>query len=328
MLMTRSIALFCLLAYAGQFHARGQGCSDAGACSAGAIGQLELWSGPDATTPNYRNSARLGFSYAVGEKGTTITQVLSELNLGLGKRFALQLKLPYVSTHGDLGSTNGVGDMFATTSYAFIHEAERNLSGALGLRLPTGEDNLRVPGYMDTNGGTRAYPMPYQTGLGTVDLVLGVRWRHKRYVASVAYQQVLTQDGNRNEFTHISWNQDPIASTYFESYQLRRGNDLIVRAQYAYGCGRLTLQPGALAIYHLQEDSRLNDNIRTVMSAERIVLVGSKGLTLNATMDLRFAITDQWALEASFAAPVITRDVRPDGLTRESVTSMGVHYRF
>ena len=43
---------------------------------------------------------------------------------------------------------------------------------------------------------------------------------------------------------------------------------------------------------------------------------------------LRFKLAEQWALEASFGAPVIAREVRPDGLTRENVTALGVQYRF
>ena len=101
-----------------------------------------------------------------------------------------------------------------------------------------------------------------------------------------------------------------------------------MRAQYAYGCGRLSLQPGLLAIYHVANDTRLNDAVRGPNEPERITLTGSQGLTLNVTMDLRFKLADRWALEASFGAPVIAREVRPDGLTRENVTSLGLHYRF
>lgn len=305
-----------------------QGCSDAGACTAGPIGQLQLWTGPSLSDANFRSSARLAFSYAIGEQGTIITQTTPEVNFGFTDRFAVQVKVPYVTAHGDLGDNKGIGDLFVTSSYAFVNEDDRNLSAALGLRLPTGEDNATVAGPMDAIMTTRSLPMPYQTGLGTVDLILGVNWRHDRYVAAVAYQQVLTQQGNDNGFTHQAWNNEEPAVNYFESYQLRRGNDLVARAQYAYGCGRLSLEPGLLGIYHLQDDTRLNDPIRTSQDPERIVLTGSKGLTLNVTMDLRFKLSEQWALEGSFGAPVVTREVRPDGLTRESVTAVGLRYRF
>ncbi|MEO8588316.1 MAG: hypothetical protein ABI432_03020 [Flavobacteriales bacterium] len=307
---------------------RAQGCSDAGACTAGPIGQLQLWTDSVPDQGWYDHNARAAFSYAIGEQGTIITQVMPELNIGFTRRFAVQLKVPYIWVHGDLGDNSGIGDLFVTSSYAFVNKTDQTLSGVVGMRLPTGEDNATVVSPMDAFTPTRSLPMPYQTGLGTADLIVGVSWRHKRYVAALAYQQVLTQDGNDNEFTHQAWNNEAPAVNYFESYNLRRGNDLVVRAQYAYGCGRLSLQPGLLAIYHLQDDSRLNDQIRTSQYPERIILTGSKGLTLNVTVDLRFKLADQWALEASFGAPVIAREVRPDGLTRENVTAFGIQYRF
>ena len=169
--------------------------------------------------------------------------------------------------------------------------------------------------------------MPYQTGLGTTDLIAGINFRHKRYVASIAYQHVLSQN-NENQFTHSAWFNYPIVLDYFESRGLRRADDLVVRAQYAYGCGRLSLQPGLLAIYHVADDTRLNDAVRGPNEPERITIAGSQGLTLNLTVDLRFKLADRWALEASFGAPVIVREVRPDGLTRENVTAVGLMYRF
>lgn len=305
---------------------RAQGCSDAGACTAGPIGQLQLWTDSVPDQAVYRHNARLGFSYAIGEQGTIITQVNPEINIGFAKNWSLQLKTSYIDAHGELGENSGVGDLFATTSHAFINETHRSLSGAIGVRLPTGSTTASVPGTtMEMND--RPLPMPYQTGLGTTDLILGINWRHKRYVAAVAYQHVLSQN-NENQFTHSAWFRDPAVAGYFESRGLRRADDLVVRAQYAYGCGRLSLQPGLLAIYHVADDTRLNDAVRTSIEPERITLVGSQGLTLNLTVDLRFKLAEQWALEASFGAPVIAREVRPDGLTRENVSAVGLQYRF
>ncbi len=304
----------------------GQGCSDAGACTAGPIGQLQLWTDSVPDHRSYFHSARLGFSYAIGEQGTIITQVAPEVNIGFAKNWSVQLKTSYLNAHGDLGDNSGVGDLFVTTSHAFVATGERNISAALGFRLPTGSTTASIPG-TTFEMNDRPLPMPYQTGLGTTDLILGVNWRHKRYVAAIAYQHVLVQN-NENQFTHSAWFNDPAVLGYFESRGLQRADDLVVRAQYAYGCGRLSLQPGLLAIYHIADDTRLNDAVRGPNEPERITLAGSQGLTLNVTVDLRFKLADRWALEASFGAPVIAREVRPDGLTRENVTALGLQYRF
>ncbi|MBL0045191.1 MAG: hypothetical protein IPP33_12600 [Flavobacteriales bacterium] len=132
-----------------------------------------------------------------------------------------------------------------------------------------------------------------------------------------------------NGFSHYAWNNDPSILGYFESNMLDRGDDLVARVQYAYGCGRLSLQPGLLGIYHLQEDTRVNDAATmSEMGNERITLTGSQGLTLNLTADLRYKLAEQWAIEATFGTPLITREVRPDGLTRSLVIGFGLRYRF
>ncbi|HRH38205.1 MAG TPA: hypothetical protein PK760_07665, partial [Flavobacteriales bacterium] len=48
-----------------------QGCSDAGVCTAGPIGKI---ANDSTVSVEARNYARLTFSYAIGERGTLITQ--------------------------------------------------------------------------------------------------------------------------------------------------------------------------------------------------------------------------------------------------------------
>jgi hypothetical protein len=134
---------------------------------------------------------------------------------------------------------------------------------------------------------------------------------------------------DRNRFSHGSWFHDERADKYFESLFLERKDDFVARLQYAYGCGRLSLQPGLLAIYHVAEDTRMNDFVGPDGSLpQRVSIAGSQGLTLNVTLDLRFKLSEQWAIETSLGAPVITREARPDGLTREFVGSVWLRYRF
>ena len=114
------------------------------------------------------------------------------------------------------------------------------------------------------------------------------------------------------------------ASGYFESYQLERANDAVVRAQYAIPIGKLTLQPGLLAIVHLAEDTR---GIGSDPS-QRITIDKSAGLTLNLTVDARYPLSDRWAIEAAYGSPLVVREVRPDGLTRSMVLNVGVRFGF
>lgn len=332
--MTRTLTLTSLLFLAAAATVRGQGCSDAGVCSAGPIGQPYLWQDSTSTIVDYRHYTKVPYSYAVGEQGVTVMQVQPELNIGFTQRLAMQVKVPLVSASGELGTNSGMGDVITTGSYAFVNQEERKLLGTVGLRLPTGRTNAissKGPQNVITPLDLRSYalPMPYQTGLGTLDLLVGVQYRYKRWTGALAYQHVLDH-GNDNQFSHHAWFNDPAVLDYFESTMLERGNDLVARAQYTYGCGRLTLQPGLLGIYRLTEDSKLvpTTNLSEGPGMTRMTIAGSSGLTINATVDLRYKLTERWAVEAMFGTPLVVREVRPDGLTRTLVTGFGLRYRF
>lgn len=320
-----------VLALGATIGANGQGCSDAGVCSAGPIGQLPLWQDSTADVVDYRHYTKVMYSYAVGEQGVIIQQVQPELNLGITERWSAQVKVPYVSAQGNLGENSGIGDMILSTSYAFRQKENQDLTALAGLRIPTGSAGPSSINQVVFGPEASSLPMPYQTGLGTLDLLLGLQYRQQRWTWAVAYQHVLSQH-SQSAFLHSSWNGDRDALGYFESFDLERADDLVARIQYAYGCGRLALQPGLLAIYHVALDSRL-EKVSGPMDMgmsmfERMEVQGSDGLTLNITADLRYKLAERWAVEALFGTPVITREVRPDGLTRSLVTGFSLRYRF
>lgn len=307
----------------------GQGCSDAGVCTAGPMGQIAPHG--DSTTKELRHFARLMFSYAVGEQDVVIVQVQPELSFGITERLSFQFKVPYIGARGNLGDNSGGGDLVSTLSYAFIKQSERNLTAIAGVRLPTGR--FDPPDFNTATYGPTAHPlpMPYQVGLGTTDLLLGALYRHRRWTGTVAYQHVLKQD-NQSTFLHRYWQDVPEAQGYFESFALERANDAVARIQYAIPIKRLTLQPGLLGIYHLGMDSRLSIAQPSVWSNDttpfRLAIAGSEGLTLNITADARYDLSDAWALEVAFGSPVIVREARPDGLTRHWVLSVGARFAF
>jgi hypothetical protein len=299
-----------------------QGCSDAGVCTAGPIGDLASSTDSLITPIDHRHSARMTFSYAIGERGVVILQVVPQIDLGFGERFGLQAKMPWISATGDLGSNSGAGDPVISGSYALIKEDQRRLDAIVGAKFPVNDANAMV----DDN----PLPMPYQTSLGTTDLLLGLSYRWHRWQAAIAYQHVLDH-GNMNEFTHARWMDDMRALGYFESWELRRADDAVARLQYKIPMGRLALQPGVLCIYHMGRDRRLEtpmDPAGMPRIPEHVVVDGSEGLTLNLTLDAQYRLSEQWALLFAYGSPVITRDVRPDGLTRFMVANIALLYRF
>lgn len=326
MLKSLPYLLLCPLLFA-TMNASGQGCSDAGVCTAGPIGELHLDGDTSAQVDQTRHYARLGFSYAVGEQQTTILMAVAELGFGITDRLGVSLRLPYQSTEGNLGSNNGVGDPVITASYTFIKQEGRRLDAMVGVKLNSGNADNTWDGF-SIDQVPRSLPMPYQTSLGTTDLLLGVNYRHKRWSGALALQLPVTQ-ANENTFTHASWGQDPAALGYFESAYLERAADAVARVQYRFSWGRFALQPGLLAIQHLGKDSRLGSvPTMDMMMPQRVEIDGSEGLTLNLTLDAGFQISDRWTVELAYGSPLIVREERPDGLTRSMVVNAGLRYAF
>jgi hypothetical protein len=306
-----------------------QGCSDAGVCTAGPIGELYVATDSLATGTEPRHMVRLSYSYAIGERGVMVQQIVPELAWGFTERWGVQVKVPYMSASGHLGSNSGLSDPTLTTSYAFIAERERRLQAVAGVKIPVGDANALADN-SSTAQMTRSLPMPYQTSLGTTDLLLGLAYRHKRITTTLAYQHVLANN-NRNGFRHSAWMDDMDALGYFESWELVRANDAVARIQYAIPIGKLAVQPGLLAIYHTAKDQRL-EALPTenggILEPRLVAVDGSEGPTLNLTLDARYRFNALWALELAYGSPLLVRSERPDGLTRSMVLSIGLAHRF
>ena len=82
------------------------------------------------------------------------------------------------------------------------------------------------------------------------------------------------------------------------------------------------MSTGILALYRLQKD------IITDKYGNRIAVNGSDGLTLNLTGSLQYEFSSRTGINLSFGTPLVVREVRPDGLTREFVLSAGIHLNF
>lgn len=316
------LSIICLLHPT--LEANAQGCSDAGVCTAGPIGEIPTHTDSTITEYEPKHYARMTFSYAIGERSTTVLQLIPEVGFGITDRWGVQLRVPYITIDGDLGSNSGVGDPMITTSYAFIKEDQKRLDAMVGVKLHSGNANDTWEG-VSTAQITRSLPMPYQTSLGTTDLLLGVNYRYKRWTGALAWQHVLVQE-NKNDHIHLNWLDNTAGLSYFESAGLERADDAVARLLYAIPVGRLAIQPGLLAILHLGQDTR-EQPVDFFMS-ERIAIEGSEGLTLNLTTDLRYKLSPTWWLEASAGAPVVVREVRPDGLTRALVANVGLRFAF
>lgn len=110
-----------------------------------------------------------------------------------------------------------------------------------------------------------------------------------------------------------------LTDNYLSTQGYHRNGDILVRLSYPVNSGnkKITLIPSVLPIYHLGNDSYIDN------TGQRAEIIGSGGLTLNLNLFLRYRVSESNHIEISAGAPVIARTARPDGLSQFSI---GVEY--
>ena len=251
-------------------------------------------------------------SYGLGDESTAIVTSQIEANITLlKKKLFAQVKLPYVFTSGNLGSTNGIGDLTLSLSYVAVNKKKTNLSFVGGVKIPTNNADL--------SSNKKPLPMVYQTSLGTTDALFGFNYRYNKWDFTFGYQHSF--NANKNGYLHTLVADDKTYNSYFESKNIKRADDVVFRANRSFVIKKATISSGLLFIYHLAND------IYTDSLGNRGTLKGSQGLTLNLNFSALLPLSKKTDLVLIFAAPVKTRDARPDGLTREFVVSAGLRFK-
>lgn len=160
-----------------------------------------------------------------------------------------------------------------------------------------------------------ALPMDYQSSLGTLDLILGVKYSISRLQIVAAYQQPLTQ--NNNSFFASNYPLSSPLSGFQTTNKFIRKGDVLVRLSYPFAIGKkLSITPSVLPIYHLDDDAYTDE-----MGVQQNI-TGSRGLTLNWNAYFDYQLDDKSVLQMSVSSPLIIRDERPDGLTRNFIVSL------
>jgi hypothetical protein len=134
----------------------------------------------------------------------------------------------------------------------------------------------------------------------------------------LGYQQPFGRANNT--FLKENWPSNNVKD-YFDSANLLRKSDLLLRAEYFTDINKKWAGSfGVLPILHLGEDEI------TLKNGTNSVVSGSSGLTLNINAGLNYKINDFNTLKLTLSAPLIIRDVRPDGLTRALVLGIGFEH--
>lgn len=278
-----------------------QGCSDAGFCTAGALKGGVLQHNDSTGTAS---EIGIAVNAGSGEQGVFTLAPQLEYHHKIGRKGKLDVSVPFVIATGGLGTHTGLGDPIVTCSYPLWQHNGYSLKGTAGLRIGTGN--------ADATGTAGALPMPYQTTLGTTDLIAGISLTKKWLSLAAGWQQPVIQYNNNGYYPDKPGMVGDY-NKYFPSACLERRGDVLFRATAMHSWKKLELKAGPLFIYHLGKDRVCVSPVSGVGGMTE--LNGSEGLTLNLTGELTYTLGHSW-LSIAGGTPYIVRDVRPDGLTR------------
>jgi len=284
-----------------------QGCSDAGFCTLHSIKNNTK----NGTEADKNNELAFGFNFGKGERYISICTWEVEYMRTITKRTSVTGKIGYSAISGELARTHGLNDLFLSINHAFDQSSKWKKSFVVGLKIPFDKADIVEEGIH--------LPMPYQTSLGTTDLVLGLNFNRNAFGATIAVQQPL-KPINGNQFLPENYPNIPLANRYLPSYEFSRKGDVLLRFSYNFDLNkRFSIRPSLLSIYHEANDTYLQAN------KTRTEISNSAGLTVNGNVFADYKLKNGSSFELSLGTPFVIRTNRPDGLTRSFVAA--VEYR-
>ncbi len=306
-----------LIVISASFSALSQGCSDAGFCTMGAL------------KPDQPFNKKLQFKLRSMElsfyRGTTTTTPViyvatADLNFGITQKSSFQVKLPYMMVrNGNLGETQGATDLsFCYTRSVFSSE-KYDVNFSVGGKIPTNKSDKTSDKFKD-----EPLPMYYQTSLGTYDFITGLSVISKKWLFATGIQIPLIHINN-NQFDWTDFPEYPDQSyllTYSQANELKRGVDVMLRAERNFRFARFNFSAGLLPIYRIT-----NDRITNELGSE-IKPNGARGLALSGIVTAGYNFNVQSGVKLLLGRKLVQRDVNPDGLTRHAVSSISYFYRF
>ncbi|MCB0500704.1 MAG: hypothetical protein M9954_15995 [Cyclobacteriaceae bacterium] len=314
--MVRVVVFQWLLALA--FNASGQGCSDAGFCTMGAM------------KPDQPFNKKVEFKLRSMEfsfyRGTTTTSPIvyvatADLNFSITPKTFFQVKLPYQAVKGNFGKTNGMGDISLSLTQNIKSTDKYDVNATIGAKIPSNKANLSDP-----TRNNIVFPMYYQTSLGTYDFITGISLKTRDWLFATGLQHPFNK--NENTFVWEEW-REPVypdfnyVKTYNQSNRLKRGTDIMFRAERNFRFSQFNVSLGALPIIRVSKDSILDP-----VTGTRKKLEGTTGMALSVIGTFGYGFNVQSGVRLLMGVKLTDRKVNPDGLTRDMVTTVSYYYRF
>lgn len=301
----------------------GQGCSDAGFCTMGAMRPDQAYS---KRLDLKLRSIELNFYRGQSLQTTTIYAATVDATIGLNDRNYFQVKLPYQMTEGKLGSVSGLGDI--SLSYTTVLKASRSftMSGTFGGKIPLGDGNETVNGKISGKTDAPAH-MYYQPSLGSYDIVGGLSVINEKWLFATGIQIPLTR--NNNQFTWGPFLDNTNEQDYIRKYdsgqELLRGIDVMLRVERNWRFTNYNFSLGLLPIWRIAKDNALTSESDFT---EFVDMDGTTGLALSALASFGYNFDVNSSIKFIHGHKLADRDVNPDGLTRKTVNSVSYIYKF
>lgn len=312
------------------FQAFGQGCSDAGFCTMGAMRPSQIYT----RKINFKLRA-VEFNYYSGS--TTLTPRVSaatvDFTFGINDKTSMQVKVPYVWIDGSLGNTAGVGDLSISFTRNIFSNEKYHINATIGGKIPTTnsdqDENVNEEFISDGIPTNQDLPMYYQTSLGSYDIVAGASLISKKWMFATGIQIALSE--NENDFRYGHW-QNYFDLNYLNEYDLsnnlKRGADFMIRAERAFHFSNVDIRLGILPIFRFTKDEILDVIPSSDTFNERIKVDGTTGLALTGLFNAAYHFNTKNSVKFMYGYKFVDRDVNPDGLTRDDVVSLAYVVRF
>ncbi len=301
---------------------KGQGCSDAGFCTMGAMK-------PDQAF-NKKVELKLRsieLSYYQGQ--TTLTPVVTVINLDAGfsitKNLSGQIKLPYYSVKGNFDNTSALGDISLSLTQRLVDTETFDLSATVGTKIPTNSSDIRSSGQKVPGTEGLVLPMYYQTSLGSVDFVAGASLISSKWLIATGVQMALTANNNTwqaDEWVGIYPSEEYIRE-YDDANMLKRGTDIMLRVERNFRFAKYSFNLGLLPIFRISKDKTIDRS-----TGEYQKLEGSTGMALTALGGATYNFNINNTVKFTYGQKITVRDVNPDGLTRDNVLIVAYLFRF
>ncbi|MCR9254272.1 MAG: transporter [bacterium] len=299
-----------------------QGCSDAGFCTMGAMRPAQVYN----KKLNFKLRA-LAIDYYYGNTTLSpeINAVTADFTFGLSAKSSFQVKLPYVWVSGNLGETTGLGDISLSFTRNMYSSENFHINATLGAKIPTGKSDQEF----SSENGSGDLPMYYQTSLGSYDAIAGMSMISRKWMFATGIQIALTE--NENDFRWGEWSGYPSQSYLLDhalANNLKRGVDVMFRVERTFLYSKFDFRLGLLPIFRVTKDEILDIIPGSPTNGERIKVEGTTGLAMSGIAGAAYHFNTKNSLKLTYGVKIDQRDVNPDQLTRDWITSVAYVIRF